>query len=116
MPHLLSAVPISNASVVAGIVFFKIVVPNTLMSWPTKIFFVTAIPPAVLIEPLFRLVLSAVLATIIDPERVILPSTSRASLGTNLLMPTLSSKILSTVVGVPSLLICKSIELPIAEL
>ena len=45
-----------------------------------------------------------------------LPSTSSASSGAAMLIPTLLSSTLSTVVGIPFLLTCKSTELPADEL
>ena len=73
-------------------------------------------PPAVLIDPLLTLVLSVVLEIINAPLARIFPSTSSASAGLALLIPTLLSNILKMVLAMPFLLTCRSKELPAALL
>jgi len=75
-----------------------------------------ATPPAVLIVPLFKFVLAVVLVKINDPVDRILPPTSNASLGDSTLIPTVFSITRNVVEGIPFLLICKSILLPVEEL
>ena len=83
---------------------------------PTIRFLVILAPPAVLNEPLLKLVLSIVLEIINAPLVKIFPSTSNDSAGLDLLIPTLLSNILKIVLAMPFLLTCRSSELPAALL
>lgn len=62
--------------------------PETNKSAPTRKFFVIAAPPDVIILPLSKLVESVVSVTIIPLLTLIFPTTSNASVGLILLMPT----------------------------
>lgn len=114
--HRLNAVPISNVSVIFGCTVLVCNIPVTSIPSPTNKFFVIATPPAVLILPLFRLVLAVTFEIINEPVRPIFPSISNAWSGTSLLIPTRLSTTRRIVAGIPFLFVCKSKLLPAALL
>ena len=91
-------------------------IPVTSIPSPTIRFLVIATPPKVRILPLFKLVLAVVLVDISVPVSLILPITSKDSVGFSWFIPTRLSTSLIIVAGIPFLLVCRSRELPAAEL
>ena len=71
----------SYVLVVFGRIIFVCRAPVTSTPSPTMIFLVTAIPPCVMMLPLFKLVLAAGLVVVKDPVILALPCTSNASSG-----------------------------------
>ena len=79
--HRLVSSPTLYVSFVCGLKVCDLIVPVISAAPPTKIFLATAIPPAVIILPVDKFVVSATLVILIAPVNPKLPSTSSASSG-----------------------------------